>query len=67
MELMHQVNLCMAIVQSTWDIFWVNKNKNRKQSRGVYHHNIQHQIKSPSVSRTEGGIKTLNFGMAKYI
>ena len=67
MELMHQVNLFLPLVQSKWDIFWGNKNKNRKQSGGGYYHNIQHQIRMSSVLRAEGGIKILTFGMAEYI
>ena len=67
MELMHQVNLCLPIVQLTWDIFWGENNKNRKQSEGGYYQKIQHQIRISSVSCAEGGIKILNIGMEKYI
>ena len=67
MELMHQGNLCLPLVQLTWDIFWGNKNKNRKQSGGGYYQKIKNQIKMSSVSHAEGRIKILTFGMAKYI
>ena len=67
MELMHQGKLFLTLVQSTWDIFWGNKNKNRKQSGGGYYQKIQHQIRISSVSCAEGGIKILPFGMEKYI
>ena len=46
---------------------WGKNNKNRKQSGGVYYQKIQHQIRSSSVLRTEGGIKILTFGMEEYI
>ena len=67
MEIMHQGNLFLPLVQSTWDTFWGNKNKNRKQSGRGYYQKIQHQIIFSSVSRAEGGIKILTFGIAKYI
>ena len=67
MELMHQGNLCLPLVQLTWDIFWGNKNKNRKQSGGGYYQKIQHQIIISYVLHAEGRIKILTFGMAKYI
>ena len=67
MKLMHQENLCLPLVQSTWDLFWGNNNKKWKPSGGGYYQNIQHQIRISSVSRAEGGIKILTFGMAKYI
>ena len=41
--------------------------KNRKQSGGGYYQKIQHQIIISSVLFVEGGIKIMNFGMAKYI
>ena len=67
MELIHHGNLCLPLVQLTWDIFWGRNNKNRKQSGGGYYQKIQHQIRISSVLRTEGGIKYLTFGMEKYI
>ena len=67
MEIMHQENLCLPLVQLTWDIFWGEKKKNRKQSGGGYYQKIQHQIRMSSVSHAEGGIKIMTFGMAKYI
>ena len=67
MELMHQGNLCLPLVQLTWDIFWGNNNKNRKQSGGGYYQKIQHQIRISYVSCAEGGIKILNIGMERYI
>ena len=67
MELMYQENLFRLLVQLTWDIFWENKKKNRKQSGGGYYQKIKHQIIMSSVSRAEGGIKILTFDMAKYI
>ena len=62
MELMHQGKLFLTLVQSTWDIFWGNKNKNRKQLGGGYYQNSQHKIRISSVSREEDGIKILTFG-----
>ena len=53
----------MLLVQLKWDIFWGNKNKNRKQSGGVYYHTIQHQIIMYYVLRVEGGIKIMTFGI----
>ena len=41
--------------------------KNRKQSRWGYYQKIQHQIIISPVSRAEGGIKILTFGMEIYI
>ena len=67
MELMHQGNLCLPLVQLIWDIFWGNKNKNRKQSGGGYYQKIQHHIIMSYVLRTEGGIKIMTFGMEKYM
>ena len=64
---MYWGNLCLPLVQLTWEIFWVNKNKSRKQSGGVYYHNIQHQIIMSYVLCAEGGIKILNFRMDKYM
>ena len=67
MELTHQGNLCLPLVQLIWDIFWGDKNKNRKQSGGGYYQKIQHKIRISCVSRAEGGINILTFGMAKHI
>ena len=53
--------------QLTWDIFWGNKKKNRKQPGGGYYQKIQNQIIMSYVFRAEGGIKILNFGMEKYM
>ena len=66
-EIMYWVNLCLSLVQLKWDIFWGNKNKNRKQSGGGYYQNIQHRIIMSSVLRAEGGIKIMTFGIAKYM
>ena len=66
-EIMYWVNLCLPLVQLKWDIFWGNKNKNRKQSGGGYYQNIQNHIIMSSVLRAEGGIKIMTIGIAKYM
>ena len=67
MELLHQLNLCLPLVELTWNIFWGGITKIGNNQAGVYYQKIQHQIRISSVSCAEGGIKMLPFGMEKYI
>ena len=68
MELMYWGNLRLLLVQLKWDIFWGNKNKNRKQSGGGYYQKIRHHIIMSYVLHAEGGIKIMTFGMEnKYM